>query len=156
VLGHSSGGQLAALTAFEPRSRIRALIIYSGAIDLAMGWKYPPTPDPIGVRRIIEQYIGEPPAAAPERYRAANAFELIRPGLPPALLIYGARDHVVAVHFGWTFRDALRAAGTRITYVQLPWTEHAFEEIPFGLHAPIAYRATLNFLDATLPTRPPP
>ena len=85
VLGHSSGGQLAALTAFEPRSRIRALIIYSGAIDLAMGWKYPPTPDPIGVRRIIEQYIGEPPAAAPERYRAANAFELIRPGLPPAL-----------------------------------------------------------------------
>ena len=156
VLGHSSGGQLAALTAFEPRSRIRALIIYSGAIDLAMGWKYPPTPDPIGVRRIIEQYIGEPPAAAPERYRAANAFELIRPGLPPALLIYGARDHVVAVHFGWTFRDALRAAGTRVTYVQLPWTEHAFEEIPFGLHAPIAYRATLNFLGATLPTRPPP
>ena len=76
VLGHSSGGQLAALTAFEPRSRIRALIIYSGAIDLAMGWKYPPTPDPIGVRRnyraVHRRAAGRGAGAVPrgERVRA--------------------------------------------------------------------------------------
>jgi acetyl esterase/lipase len=153
VLGHSSGGELAALVAFEPGSPVRALISYSGAIDLTMGWKYPPTPDPIGVRRIIQEYIGETPAAAPERYSAATPLEQIRRGLPPVLLIYGARDHVVDVRYAWKFRDALRAAGNRVTYLELPWAEHAFEALPFGLHAPIAYRATLNFLDATLPTR---
>lgn len=149
LLGHSSGGELAELIAFEPGSRIRALISYSGAVDLAMGWKYPPTPDPIGIRRLIQEYIGDTPARAPAVYRAATPLAQIRPGLPPTLLIYAARDHVVDVRYAWKFRDDLRAAGTHVTYVQLPWTEHAFEAIPFGLHAPIAYRATLNFLAAT-------
>lgn len=152
VLGHSSGGELASLAAFAPGSHIRTLISYSGAIDLTMGWKYPPAPDPIGVRHIIQEYIGETPASAPDRYRAATPLEQVRRGLPPVLLIYGARDHVVDVRYAWKFRDALRAAGTRVTYVELPWTEHAFEVVPFGLHAPVAYRATLNFLEATLPT----
>ena len=150
VLGHSSGGELAALTAFDQGSPIDALISYSGAVDLTMGWKYPPVPDPIGVRDVIQDYIGDTPARAPDRYRAASPLDQVRRGLPPALLIYGARDHVVDIRYAWKFRDALRAAGTRVTFLQLPWTEHAFEYVPFGLHAPIAYRATLNFLAATL------
>lgn len=150
ILGHSSGGELAALVAFDPRSPVRALISYSGAIDLTMGWKYPPVPDPIGVRAVIEGYIGDTPAHAPDRYRAASLLDHVRPGLPPVLLIYGARDHVVDIRYAWKFRDALRAVGTRVTFVQLPWTEHAFEAVPFGLHAPVAYHATLNFLASIL------
>ena len=148
VLGHSSGGELAELIAFEPKSPVAALISYSGAVDLAMGWKYPPVPDPIGVRAVIQNYIGGTPAGAPDRYAAASPLGFVRRGLPPVLLIYAGRDHVVDVRYSRKFRDALRAAGTNVTYVELPWTEHAFEVLPFGLHAPIAYRATLTFLAA--------
>ncbi|MBV8196972.1 MAG: alpha/beta hydrolase, partial [Candidatus Eremiobacteraeota bacterium] len=150
MLGHSSGGELAALVAFEPGSPIRSLISYSGAVDLTMGWKYPPVPDPIGVRAVIQGYIGDTPARAPARYRAASPLDHVRRGLPPVLLIYGARDHVVDIRYAWKLRDALRAAGTSVTFSQLPWAEHAFEVVPFGLHAPIAYRATLTFLGSTL------
>jgi len=150
MLGHSSGGELAALVAFDSRSPVRGLISYSGAIDLPMGWKYPPVPDPIGVRGVIEEYIGDTPARAPNRYRAASLLGHVRRGLPPVLLIYGARDHVVDIRYAWKLRDALRAAGTPVTFLQLPWAEHAFEAVPFGLHASVAYRATLNFLDSTL------
>ncbi len=150
VIGHSSGGELAELIAFAPGSPVRALISYSGAVDLTMGWKYPPVPDPIGIRAVIQEYIGDTPARAPDRYREATPLDHVRRGLPPVLLIYAARDHVVDIRYAWKFRDALRAAGTSVTFLQLPWTEHAFEYVPFGLHAPIAYRATLNFLNATL------
>ncbi len=150
ALGHSSGGELAELIAFAPGSPIRALISYSGAVDLTMGWKYPPVPDPIGIRAVIQEYIGDTPERAPYRYRAASPLDHVRRGLPPVLLIYGDRDHVVDIRYAWKFRDVLRAAGTSVTFLQLPWTEHAFEYVPFGLHAPIAYRATLNFLVETL------
>lgn len=150
MLGHSSGGELAELVTFERGSAVRALISYSGAVDLAMGWKYPPSPDPIGVRAVIQNYIGDTPDRAPERYRAATPLDHIRRGLPPTLLIYGMRDDVVDFRYAVKFRDELRAAGTRVTFLQLPWTEHAFEVVPFGLHAPIAYRASLQFLAENL------
>lgn len=150
VLGHSSGGQLAELIAFEQRSPVRALVSYSGAVDLAMGWKYPPMPDPIGVRRVIENYIGDTPDRAPGQYRAATPLAHVRSGLPPVLLIYGSRDHVVEIRYARKLRDALRTAGARVTFLELPWTEHAFEDVPFGLHAPIAYEALVNFLQASL------
>ncbi|MGA8576698.1 MAG: alpha/beta hydrolase [Candidatus Cybelea sp.] len=150
VLGHSSGGELAELMAFAPKSPVAALVSYSGAVDLSMGWKYPPVPDPIGVRQVIQNYVGDTPAGAPGRYRAASPLASVRRGLPPTLLIYGARDHVVDIRYARKFRDALRAAGTNVTFLELPWTEHAFEVVPFGLHAPIAFRATLSFLAATV------
>jgi acetyl esterase/lipase len=160
MLGHSSGGELAELVAFEANSPVAALISYSGAVDLAMGWKYPPVPDPIGVRGVIQDYMGGTPAAARDRYGAASPLGHVRRGLAPVLLIYAARDHVVDVRYSRKFRDALRAAGTNVTYLELPWTEHAFEVIPFGLHAPIAYGATLSFLantlGATIAPRPVP
>ncbi len=154
VLGHSSGGELAELLTFESRSPVRALISYSGAVDLAMGYKYPPVPDPIGVRSVIENYIGDTPDRAPQRYRAATPLAHVRRGLPPALLIYGRRDHVVDIRYAWKLRDALRAVGNTVMFLELPWTEHAFEDVPFGLHAPIAYRATVEFLDGAFKGSP--
>ncbi len=150
VLGHSSGGELAELVAFERGSPVRALISYSGAIDLIKGYYIPPQPDPIGVRSVISDYLGGPPASAPQAYRAASPIMQIRRGLPPTLLIYGARDHVVDVRYARRFRDDLRAQGATVMFLELPWTEHSFESVPFGLHAPAAARATHAFLSAYL------
>lgn len=150
ILGHSSGGELAELCAFEPHSRFRALISYSGAIDLLKGYEILPKPDPLDVRSIIVSYMGVTPAEDPARYRLASPIYQVRRGLPPTLLIYADRDHVVDFGYAQTFRDALRADGNDVTFVDIPWAEHGYEEVPFGLHAPVALRAVKDFLQRTL------
>ncbi|HXT48237.1 MAG TPA: hypothetical protein VN717_06325 [Gemmatimonadaceae bacterium] len=49
------------------------------------------------------------------RAHAANV------ALPPSLLIYGARDHIVEPKYGETLADALRARGARVAYLEIPW-----------------------------------
>jgi acetyl esterase/lipase len=150
ILGHSSGGELAELSAFAPHSPFRALISYSGAIDLVNGYRIPPVPDPIGVRSVIAAYMGATPVEDPQGYRLASPLYQVRRGAPPTLLIYADRDHVVDFRSAEMFRDALRSDGVDVSFVELPWTEHGFEEVPFGLHAPVALRAVEDFLRRTL------
>jgi acetyl esterase/lipase len=150
ILGHSSGGELAELCAFTPNAPFRALISYSGAIDLLKGYEILPRPDPIDVRSVIVAYMGSTPAENTDRYRSASPIYQVRRGLPPTLLIYADRDHVVDFGYAETFRDALRADGDDVTLVELPWAEHGYEEVPFGLHAPIALHAVEVFLQRTL------
>lgn len=156
MLGHSSGGQLAELSVFAPHSPFRALVSYSGAIDLVLGYEVPPRPDPINTRSILIGYLGGTPSEALVVYRDASPIYHVRPGLPPTLLIYGNRDHVVDIRAAWRLRDAMRAAGNDVTFLELPWTEHGFENVPFGLHAPLALSTVEEFLDRTLQDRTSP
>jgi acetyl esterase/lipase len=150
VIGHSSGGQLAELSVFAPHSPFRALVSYSGGVDLAMGYEVPPSPDPINVPSLILAFMGDTPANVPAQYRAASPVDNVRCGSPPTLLIYGSRDHVVDFRSALRLRDALRDCGNDVTLLELPWTEHGFEDVPYGLHAPVAFEATEAFLERTL------
>jgi acetyl esterase/lipase len=150
IIGHSSGGEMAELCTFEPQSRFRALISYSGAVDLTQGYEVTPNPDPIDVRSIIVAYMGDRPVDSPQRYRDASPIDHVRAGLPPTLLIYGNRDHVVDFRSALRLRDALRAHGDDVTLLTLPWTEHGFEDVPWGLHAPVALAAVQAFLQRTI------
>ena len=150
ILGHSSGGEMAELTAFAPGTPFRALVSFSGAVDLTKGYEYPPSPDPIGVPEIIRSYMGGTPTQMPDRYRAASPINNVRCGSPPTLLIYGDRDHVVDFRSALSLRDALRACGTDVTLLELPWTEHGFEDVSWGLHASIAFAEVAAFLHRTL------
>jgi acetyl esterase/lipase len=94
--------------------------------------------------------MGSTPDQDPQRYRAASPIDQVRSGLPPTLMIYADRDHVVEFASAVMLRDALRSKGDDVTFVDLPWTEHGFEEVPFGLHAPVALRAVEEFLHHTL------
>jgi acetyl esterase/lipase len=150
ILGHSSGGQMAELIAFAPGTPFRALVSFSGAVDLTMGYEVPPSPDPIDVPGIIRAYMGGTPVQMPGRYYAASPIDNVRCGSPPALLIYGDRDHVVDFRSAVRLRDALRSCGTDVTLLELPWTEHGFEDVPWGLHASIAFAEVEAFLRRTL------
>ncbi|HET9341464.1 MAG TPA: alpha/beta hydrolase [Candidatus Eremiobacteraceae bacterium] len=150
ILGHSSGGQMAELSAFAPGTPFRALVSFSGAVDLTMGYEFPPSPDPIGVPEIISSYMGGTPVQMPGRYHAASPIDNVRCGSPPTLLIYGNRDHVVDFRSALRLRDALRSCGTDVTLLELPWTEHGFEDVPWGLHASIAFAEVETFLHRTL------
>jgi acetyl esterase/lipase len=104
------------------------------------------------VRAIDEAFLGGPPDSIPERYRDASPISYATRSLPPTLLIYGARDHVVEARFGRALHERLLATGTPSVYLEIPWAEHAFDVdvLRSGLSSQIALYYTERFLAATL------
>lgn len=152
ILGRSAGAELALLAAYDPDSplHVRAAIGEYTPADLVGGYTDPPQPDPANVRRILDAYLGGPPASAPAAYRAASPLDLVRPGLPPTLLITGDRDELVQPRFQRALADALAVHGDRVASIELPWSNHAFDTIPNGIGGQIAHYYIERFLAATL------
>jgi acetyl esterase/lipase len=114
--------------------------------DLAEGWRHPPSPDPLDVRRVLETFIGGPPDRYAEAYRDASPVTFVRSGAPPTLQIHGARDHIVEPRFGRMLDERLRAAGVTSVYLEIPWAEHVFDVVPHGVSGQIALYYTERFL----------
>ncbi len=150
LFGRSAGAELALIAAERAQPlRITGVIAYYAPIDLVGGWNEPPRPDPANVRGILEAYVGGPPDAAHNgAYRAASPLDGAHHGMPPALLVCGERDELVLISFQRTFAARLRALGVPVVAIELPWANHAFDEVD-GLGAAIAYDATLRFLAVT-------
>jgi len=147
VIGRSSGAELALLATFRTDSNPpRAVVSYYGPVDLAEGYRHPPVPDPLQIRAIQIAYLGGDPDQAPDQYRAASPISYVRRGLPPALLIYGGRDHVVEPRFGRELRDSLAAAGDTAILLEIPWAEHAFDAVPGGPGSQLALYHVERFL----------
>ena len=70
--------------------------------------------------------------------------------MPPVLMVAAGRDHVADVRFERLLRDELSGYGVRVTYVELPWADHAFEDVAAGFHDRIALWYVHRFLDAAL------
>jgi acetyl esterase/lipase len=139
ILGRSAGAELALLAAYAPEPlTIKAAIGYYTPVDLIRGWNDPPQPDPANVRRILRAYLGGSLEERPDAYAAASPIAHIRPGLPPTLLIGGGRDELVQLALQREMRDALRLHGVRTASLEIPWSNHAFDEIPAGLGGQIA------------------
>lgn len=151
LLGRSAGGHLAELTAFAPGDRpVQAVVGIYAPWNLAEGYRDLPTPDPIGVRTVIGNFVGGTPFDQPARYRAASPASYVRAGLPATLLIYGSRDHLVKPEFNRTAARALRSAGVPLLEIELPWSEHGFDLVPAGLGERMAWNALVRFLDREL------
>lgn len=150
LLGRSSGAQLAMLAAYEPGApEVRAVVNYYGPVDLADGYRHPPTPDPLDVRAVEIALFGGPPERLPEAYRSASPIAYVAgppTRFPPTLSIYGSRDHVVLPRYGERLHERLTAAGARSVLLQIPWAEHAFDALPSGPSAQLALYYTERFL----------
>ena len=147
LLGRSAGAHLAMVAAYEPGALpISAVVSYYGPVDLADGYRNPPTPDPLNVRSIEEAFLGGTPDQVPDRYREASPITYASRRLPPSLLIYGSRDHVVLPRFGAMLDDRLRAAGATSVLLEIPWAEHAFDAIPNGPSGQLSLYYTEQFL----------
>ncbi len=161
LIGRSAGAQLAMVAAYASGAPpVRAVVSYYGPVDLAEGYRHPPHPDPLHVRSIIEAYLGGSPDAAADRYRDASPITYAVRPLPPTLLVYGARDHVVEARYGALLDRRLRAGGTTSVFLEIPWAEHAFDFVSGGLGAQLALYHTERFLawalNATSRASPPP
>ena len=147
VMGRSAGAHLAMLAAYEPGTPpLRAVVSYYGPVDLPEGYRHPPSPDPLDIRTIDEAFLGGTPDSMLERYREASPITYVTRPLPPTLLIYGSRDHIVEPRFGRMLHDRLVATGTKSAFLEIPWADHAFDAVPSGVSAQIALYYTERFL----------
>jgi acetyl esterase/lipase len=94
--------------------------------------------------------LGGTPDQMPDRYREASPITYVSRRLPPSLLIYGGRDHVVLPRFGAMLNDQLRAAGATSVLLTIPWAEHAFDAIPNGPSGQLSLYYTEQFLEWAL------
>ncbi len=153
LCGRSSGAQLALLAAYQSGPvPVRGVISYYGPTDLTEGYWKLPFPDPIHVRSVLEKYLGGSPAQLPGVYRSASPVTYVKGSLPPTLLIQGKRDHIVKAEFARELFQGLQKTGNRAFLLEIPWAEHGFDFVPFGLGNELALRAIEEFLRDTLNT----
>ncbi len=147
IIGRSAGAQLALVSAYSTHTPdVSAVVSYYGPTDLVEGWRMPPAPDPLGVRPTLEAYLGGTPDSVPSRYREASPVTYVSGRLPPTLLIYGSRDHIVEARFGRELHERLRGAGATSVLLEIPWAEHAFDAVPRGLSGQLSLYYTERFL----------
>ena len=147
LVGRSAGSHLAMRVAFEEApSAIRAVVNFYGPVDLTDGWRHPPRPDPLNVRRILETFLGGTPDQMPERYRHASPITYASGRVPPTLHIYGSRDRIVEARFGRMIDAALKKSGNTSVLLEIPWSDHAFDVLPNGLAGQISLYYTERFL----------
>jgi acetyl esterase/lipase len=147
LMGRSAGAHLAMLAAYNPDAPpIRAVVNYYGPVDLAAGYANPPVPDPINTRAILVDFLGGTPAQIPTQYQAASPIHWITRALPPSLLIYGGKDHIVQAKYGRALYQRLQSVGSRAILIEIPWAEHAFDAVFNGVSNQLALYYTERFL----------
>ena len=151
ILGRSAGGHLASLAAYKQDAiTFKAVINYYGAVNLTDGYYDLPTPNPIDIQTVLKNFLGGTPEQQPDLYKEASPINYPRPNLPPSLLIYAGRDHLVQAKFGRQLYDKLKATNNRAVYLEIPWAEHAFDAVFFGVSNQLALYYTERFLAATI------
>ena len=147
VMGRSAGGHLAMLAAYQPGALpLRAVVDYYGPINLLEGYYDIPNPDPLDVRQVLETFLGGTPDQLEARYLAASPSSFVRPNLPPSLLIYGGKDHIVEAKFGQAMAERLSSAGNPVVFINIPWADHAFDAVFNGVSNQLALYYTERFL----------
>ncbi|MBE9109285.1 alpha/beta hydrolase [Nodosilinea sp. LEGE 07298] len=156
LMGRSAGAQLAAIAAYQQPQiiPIRAVVNYYGPVNLTTGYDNPPVPDPIDTRAVLRAFLGGTPDQVPNLYRQASPINYVRPGLPPTLLVYAGRDHVVQAKYGHNLYRQLQATGNQAVWLKVPWSEHAFDILFNGVGNQVALYYTERFLAWALYSSP--
>jgi acetyl esterase/lipase len=144
ALGSSAGGHLASLLALADGgaadTQPAAVVGLCAVLSLRE-----PAPDP-RVPGIFHSLMGGSVEQLPDAYRAASPLDLVRPGLPPFLLICGDTDPTTPAAHHQTMCDQLAAHGNRAELLILPGVGHGFG---YGTTTP-AQQATFTRVEAFL------
>ena len=152
VVGRSAGGHLASLAAYREDAVIpfKAVVNYYAPVNLAEGYYDLPIPDPIDIQKVLNDFLGGSPEEEPELYQEASLTTYVKENLPPSLLVYASRDHLVQAKFGRNLYDKLKATKNPAILLEIPWAEHAFDAVFFGVSNQLALYYTERFLAQTL------
>ncbi len=147
LLGRSAGAHLASLAAYgQSPLPLRAVVNYYGPTNLTEGYNVPPVPDPINTRAVLEAFLGGNPDQVPQLYQDASPVNHISSNLPPSLLVYPERDHIVLPKFGRQLYEKLQAAGNQAVLIEIPWAQHAFDAVFNGVSNQLILYYTERFL----------
>ena len=133
AVGFSSGGNLALMLGLTgdadfaepgagPSSRIQAVVNLAGCADLVEHHAIHPS--------FMEPYLGGPPKAAPERYRAASPLSWVSGDDPPVLTVVGDQDPALPQERA--LDEAFRAAGVCHSLLLLPGAGHNLGQLWSG------------------------
>jgi acetyl esterase/lipase len=143
IAGESSGGSLAMLAGYAagtdelPSScpNVGPPVIPAGVFvtaptaDLEGIWRDATIHDLNGTK-FPNSYIGGGPDQYPDRYAAAEPFRLLRPDLPPTLILAGETDKLVHIERSIALADLIRAAGAQVELLVAPFAGHGFDGEP--------------------------
>ena len=147
LLGRSAGAHLALMTGYDATVEpVKAVVGFYAPVDLVDAYRHPPTPDPLDIRDVETKFIGAGLESAMANYERASPINLVRPGLPPTLLLNGARDNIVEARFGAMLDTKLRANGDTSILVTIPWADHAFDTVPNGPSGQLSRYVVERFL----------
>jgi acetyl esterase/lipase len=168
VAGGSAGGHLAsllALSAHDPTWRpaemtdvpdwsVRGALSFYGVLEMTgdetqwhgMGR---------ALRRLLVSRVVQLPYEGNEQvYRALSPYECIRPDSPPFFVVQGTNDTLVEVNVARAFVTKFRAvAFAPIYYVELPFTQHAFD-LTASPRTSATTRAAVAFAESVTRARP--
>lgn len=129
AMGHSAGGHLALWLAARRRLapdsplavpqplRPAAVVSLAGVGDLRRAAE-------LGLSSsVVEELLGGPPAAVPERYATASPRELLPLGVPQTL-VHGTADDRVPYALSLAYAEAAQQAGDTVDLVTLPDVDH--------------------------------
>ncbi len=147
LMGRSAGGHLASLIAYGSGTiPVRAVVNYYSPVDLVQGYNDLPFPDPLNVRAVLRAFLGGTPDELAQMYRKASPINYVKPNLPPSLLVYPSRDHIVKVKFGRQLHKQLLGTENRALWLEIPWAEHIFDAVFNGMSNQLALYYTERFL----------
>ncbi|MBK8027634.1 MAG: alpha/beta fold hydrolase [Chloroflexi bacterium] len=139
ALGHSFGGQLAALlgerdTLFDTdlplamySSKVACVIDIAGSVDPLRPF------NDVRLQPIATALYGGTPNDARETYLSASALAQVDASTSPFLIFHGADDEVNPVEQSREMVDALHRAGVEVVYVEVPHATHLYWISPFEI-----------------------
>ncbi|MFE6866667.1 alpha/beta hydrolase [Kitasatospora sp. NPDC057692] len=152
--GMSAGGTLAMNTAYRlhngtikaadgatPEPPAAVIGFYPGT-DVTQMWK----DDVSGTREAAEMFTGGTPEQVPDRYREVSPTTDVRAGLPRTLLVVGDRDRSARPETVTGLGDALRKQGVQVQVEELPFADHAFDDVYGSLTSQTSRQILLDFL----------
>src|SRR5688500_1569229 len=123
---------------------VQAVVSVAGPQDLRVNGPYTAEQ-----ARLVTNFLGVFPGDAPAVATLASPIAHVRAGAAPFLLVHGTDDDLVPVSHARRMRDALRAAGTPATLLELPRIGHSFPPLDAGGGSPGGC-TTFAFLDRWL------
>jgi acetyl esterase/lipase len=124
IFGHSAGGHLATLAGVlgEGDTRVQAVVGYAPVTDFE--YELPVRGGLSLSLQNLHNQPKEPNAASLAILRETAPTNLVKPGLPPFLLMHGDADKTVPYQTSINFQAKLRAAGVTCDLITIPGAPH--------------------------------
>ncbi|MEO6882977.1 MAG: alpha/beta hydrolase [Bacteroidia bacterium] len=147
LLGRSSGGEIALLTAYTKKDEnIKGVISFYAPADMVWGYSLPGNPLVMDSRKVLEDYIGGTFAAREKDFFTSSPIEFLDAKTPPTLLIHGKKDVLVAYQHSTRLSKKLTENNIPHFLLSLPWATHGADFNPNGLSAQLSDYAIEHFL----------